>query len=215
MAKSVEQRTQELTDPSDIAGAWAGISGKFKELNAPIFKKNGDIAAVAKRYDGLTKTFLDAVEKKDDVSKIADAGGKQAAASASKIGEMKGEIDKVWADEKQSRKAAADPKTPEEIFENFDELVKVYRDVITTRKSVFDNILKLSDQYIKGLTDTRDKIKKALDASGAVLSKANAELDATEGQIRKMVVAYQKVAFAMDRRDIADAVRQLLLEFGK
>jgi chromosome segregation ATPase len=214
VARSVDQRTQELTEPSNIAGAWAGINGKFKELNAPIFKKNGDIGAVAKHYDALTKLFLDSVKKKNDVSSILEDGKKQVDAIGNKITDMKEEIDKIMLDEKNSTKTV-DPKTPEDGLEQYDEAIKAHQDATKTRKSVFDNIMRLSDSLVKSMIDTRDKAKKELDAANARLAKANVDLESAEAQIRKMVVGYQKVAFDMDRKDIADGVRQVLSEFGK
>jgi hypothetical protein len=75
MGKTREQRAKELTKPSAVRAAWGAVNAKYKELNAPIFLKLGNIAGSAKDYDDATKAFLDAVKKKGETRgscKIAD-----------------------------------------------------------------------------------------------------------------------------------------------
>ena len=44
---------------------------------------------------------------------------------------------------------------------------------------------------------------------------SNNEMNALEGQIRAAVINYQKTALDMDRKDIADEVRGLIIGFGR
>ena len=55
MAKTAEQRAKDLDAGVTwvLDTAWGDVASKFKEVNTPIFKKNGDIGALAKRYDGV------------------------------------------------------------------------------------------------------------------------------------------------------------------
>ena len=57
-------------------------------------------------------------------------------------------------------------------------------------------------------------VKKEVAAANAGLTSTNNEMNALEGQIRNAVVAYQKVAIDMDKKEIADAVRKFLGVFG-
>ena len=77
MAKSVEQRTKELVDSTTrcfLVSNWTDDTAAYaKDLNAPIFKKLGDIAGMAKRYDAAADGFIKFDKKKDESKKLFDA----------------------------------------------------------------------------------------------------------------------------------------------
>jgi chromosome segregation ATPase len=215
MASTVEQRLKDLTDPTTLASDWAGIKSGFKELDAPIFRSAGDLAGATKRYDAATKTFLDFAKKKDDAKDIFAAGAPVLQSLGAKIDDMKKEIDDTGADAATTIKEIADAKTVEDGLLNSTESIKAQQDLNKERKAIFDSLMKLYDSYLKQMIDTRDKVKAAVDAANAGLTRANADLVTLEAQIRNSVVAYQKVALSMNRKDIADAVRKLSADFGK
>jgi chromosome segregation ATPase len=215
MASTVDQRLKDLTEPSTLASDWAGIKSSFKELDAPIFRSAGDLAGATKRYDAAAKTFLDFVKKKDDAKDIFATIKPQMDSIGTKIDDMKKEIQDTGEDAATTIKKIVDPQTVEEGLQNVTEYVKAQQDLNKERKAIFDTLNKLYESYLKALIETRDKVKAALDAANAGLNRANSELVALEAQIRNAVVAYQKVAISMNRKDIADAVRKLSADFGK
>ena len=76
MARSVEQRIKELVEPNTRAYAvtnWNDSTSNFaKDLNAPIFKKSGDVASLAKKFDVAGDNFIAASKKKDDSKSLFD-----------------------------------------------------------------------------------------------------------------------------------------------
>ena len=215
MAMSVDQRQKALDEPAYVGVAWERIRGKFKELDAPIFKKAGDIGALAKRYDAASKSFIDFGKKKEDARDLFAASGKQRDGVGSKIDDLKGELDKIGPDEQKSLKSIDDPQDVDEGFKNLLETIKGQQDLNKTKKAIFDNLMRLYDSSLKLLVDLRDKVKKEIDAANAGMAKANADMNTAEAQIRSAVVSYEKTAFDMDRKEIAAEVRKLLAEFGK
>ena len=212
---SVDQRRKDMNEQAYIGVAWERIRGKFKELDAPIFKKNGDIGALAKRYDAASKSFIDFGKKKNDVRDLWGAAVKQREGVGSKIDDLLGELDKIAPDEEKSLKMIDNPSEIDDGMANLLEAIKGQQDLNKTRKAIFDNLNRLYDSSLKTMTDLRDRAKKEIDAANAGLTKANADMNNAETQIRNLVVRYEKTAFDMDRKEIADEVRKLLAEFGK
>jgi hypothetical protein len=83
------------------------------------------------------------------------------------------------------------------------------------RKVIFDRWQKVSDELVRVRTDAGANVKKAAAAAQAAMVSSNNEMNATEAQIRAMVISYQKTALDMDRKDIADEVRGLIVSFGR
>src|SRR5947209_8032359 len=77
MAKTVEQRVQELHDGVtwSVAGVWGSETAQYKkELDGPDFKSKGDIAGLASRFDTTQSKFTQNIDKKDKAKDIFDKG---------------------------------------------------------------------------------------------------------------------------------------------
>ena len=213
--KTREQRTKELTTPSAVRAAWGAINAKYKDFNAPIYLKIGNIAGRAKDYDDGTTLFLDTVKKKqDDTKKFLDDTLKQYDTQGKKIEDLKKEIDST-RDYMRAGKKLSGGAEPEDMLERIDELAKGTDDLISERQSIFDNLMKAYQAMEKLLSDARDKMEKTIDTANATLDKANKDIDAAELDIRKYVRGYYQNALDNGKKDMADAVNKLLGEFGK
>lgn len=218
MAKSVEQRAKELDDGVTwvLANVWPTETAAFqKELSAPIFKKNGDVGSLAKRFDAAQTKFDQNRQKKDDAKKFFETGEAQVDKLKTQGDGLKKELDDIIKDERASRKMIGDAEKVEDILNNWEESFKAQQDLNKERKSIFDNLMKVSEGVAKAQSDTISKVKKEVDAAKAGMNSANSELNSLEAQIRAVIVKYQATALDMDRKDIADAVRGFLHVFGK
>jgi chromosome segregation ATPase len=214
MAKTREQRTKELTKPSAVRAAWGAINAKYKEFNAPIFLKLGNIAGRAQDYDNATKAFLDAAKKKEDSKKLSADIVKQVKTVDTRVDGLNKERDSVKADEEASMKEMGGD-TPEDYLEALDNSMKKQQDVNKATQSIFDNIIKALDSRVKAMSDGYDKLEKAVNDANSALDQANKDIDAAEQDIRKFVRAYYATALDMNKKDMADAVNKLIAEFGK
>jgi hypothetical protein len=219
MAKSVEQRIKDLVEPTTrayVAKNWAQIVSSFsKELSAPIFKKLGDIAPLAKRYDAAGDTFIAAAKKKDEAKNLFNDAVAKLTKLGTEIDGLKKELDDVFKDESASLSVNKEAKTVEEYIDTWEERVKGQQDMNKMRKVVFDRWMKLSEEILRVRTDASANVKKAAAAAQAAMASSNNEMNATEAQMRAMVINYQKTALDMDRKDIADEVRGLIVSFGR
>jgi ABC-type transporter Mla subunit MlaD len=219
MAKSVEQRIKDLVEPTTrayVAKNWAQIVSSFsKELSAPIFKKLGDIAPLAKRYDAAGDTFIAAAKKKDEAKNLFNDAVAKITKLGTEIDGLKKELDDVFKDESASLSVNKEAKTVEEYIDTWEERVKGQQDMNKMRKVIFDRWMKLSEEILRVRTDASANVKKAAAAAQAAMASSNNEMNATEAQMRAMVINYQKTALDMDRKDIADEVRGLIVSFGR
>ena len=215
MAKTREQRTKELTKPSAVRAAWGAINAKYKDFNAPIFLKIGNIAGRAKDYDDATKAFLDTVKKKkDDTVKMVDELQKQWNSSSDKIDGLIKEIASTGDDATAGKKLSGGDE-PEDTLESVEEGVKIADTLLPERQSFVDNLMKAYKTRLPQASDGRDKLQKTIDTANSTLDKANKDMDSAEQDIRKFVRGYYKTALDMDKKDMADAVNKLIGEFGK
>lgn len=214
MGKTRDQRAKELTKPSAVRAAWGAVNAKYKELNAPIFLKLGNIAGRAKDYDDASKGFLDAMKKREESVKIADDCKKQLDANGKKIDDLNKELDSTKDDLEASLKVAGGGQA-EDWLETLDNSIKVQQDMNKAKETIFDNLVKAQDARLKVLTDAHDKMEKAIDSANADLDKANKDMDAAENDIRKFIRSYYATALDMNKKDMADAVNKLVTEFGK
>src|SRR6266542_6263906 len=121
MAKTVEQRVQELHDgvTLSVAGVWGSETAQFKkELDAPEFKSKGDIAGLAARFDATQSKFSQNIDKTDKAKDFFDKGdteldkiGKQWDAVFKRLGELD-------AESEASMHQKADAAKVEDILKN-------------------------------------------------------------------------------------------------
>ena len=216
MAKSVEQRTKELDIRVYLVASWTERTAAYKkELDAPIFKKLGDVAGLAKRYDAATDNFIKFDTSKDDAKNLFTDGA-TAVGKIDKLGEglIKEQADLV-KEGRSTLSLVKDATKIEDRLNNWEEVLKGQQDVNKERKAVFDRIMKLGDDRLKAITDVIGKVRKEVDAAKAGLTSTNNELNTLEAQIRSAIVNYQKTAIDMDKKEIADAVRGFLGVFGR
>ena len=218
MAKSVEQRTKELVEPTTrcfLVSNWTEVSSPYsKDLNAPIFKKLGDIAGLAKRYDAAADNFIKFDKKKDDAKKLFESGVPNVQRIGKQMEGLKKELDDIVKDEQSSLSKVKDATKVEDLLNNWEEVLKGQQDLNKERKAIFDRILKLGEEVAKSVTDVIGNVKKEVAAAKAGLTSTNNELNTLEAQIRSAVVNYQKTAIDMDKKEIAGAVRGFLGVFG-
>jgi chromosome segregation ATPase len=218
MAKTVEKRIKELVDSTTrtfLVKNWAEASSPYsKDLNAPIFKKLGDIATLAKRYDAAAETFIKFDKKKNDAIKLFDAPSSNLEKIIKQVVGLKKELEEILKDEGASTSLVKDPKKVEDHLNNWEEGLKVMQSVNKERKAIFDRIMKLGEEYAKTQTDAIGNVKKEVAVAMAGLAGSNNELNALEAQMRSAVVNYQKTAIDMDKKEIADAVRGFVNSFG-
>lgn len=219
MAKSIEQRTKELVDSTGryfVVASWdQNTSAYSKELNAPIFKKLGDIAALAKRYDAASDNFIKFDKKKGEAKKLFDPAGANLQKLVKQNDGLQKELEDIKADERNSLSILKDESKVEDAINNWEEGLKAQTDLNKLRKAIFDKSLKLGEEFAKTQSDAVANVKKEVAAATAGLTSTNNELNALEAQIRSAVVGYQKTAIDMDKKEIADAVRGFLGVFGR
>jgi DNA repair exonuclease SbcCD ATPase subunit len=214
MAKTAEQRIKDgyqKFDGPDM-GWTSTFVAKYPPLNTPIFKKNGDIGALAKRFVTVQSKFEEYDKKKEAAADLFDAGSKQLDKLDTEDEGLRKELDDINADEVAAQKAPSSSKV-EDVLHAWEEGFKALQDMIKERKGVFDRWVKLDANYAKIEADLIAKVKKEVDAAKAGLNSTNAELNSLEAEIRAVNVKYQKTALDMDRKDIADAVRKFLTVF--
>jgi chromosome segregation ATPase len=216
MAKTAEQRAKELASAAKFAGddmGWSVFVSTYPPLNTPIFKKNGDIGALAKRFVTVQSKFEEFEKKKESAADLFDAGEKQVEKMDTESGGLQKELDDIVEDESKSVKVGSSDNVEDQI-NNWEEHLKSSQDLAKERKGIFDRWMKLDANYDKVEADMIAKVKKAVSEAKAGLNSTNAELNSLEAQIRAADVKYQKTALDMSRKDIADAVRKFLAVFG-
>jgi chromosome segregation ATPase len=218
MAKSVEQRTKELVDSTGrcfAVATWDQNTAAYaKDLNAPIFKKLGDIAALAKRYDAAADNFIKFDKKKRDAKKLFDPAGANLQKLVKQNEGLLKELEEIRGDERDSLSIVKDDSKVEDAINNWEEGLKAQTDLNKLRKAIFDKMLKVGEEFAKTQSDAVSNVKKEVAAANAGLTSANNELNALEAQSRSAAVAYQKTAIDMDKKEIADGVRGFLTVFG-
>jgi chromosome segregation ATPase len=218
MAKSVEQRKKELVDSTttfSLLQTWNDILGENPDLKAPIYRNQGDIAGSAKKYDDASKKFLAADKRKKDSQKLFEGGAAQLEKLRAQNEGLKKELDDIVKDEGKSQQTVDDVKNVDDAINNWEEALKAQNDLNKERKTIYDNMAKVGENYSKALTDTVGKVKKEVAAANADFASSNTEMNALEAQIRNTVVKYQKVALDSNKKNLADAVRGILTAFGK
>ena len=217
MAKSVDQRKKELVDSTttfSLLEWWNNILGENADLKAPIYRNQGDIAGLAKKYDEGAKKFLAADKRKKDSQKLFEGGMAQLEKLRAQNEGLKKELDDIVKDEGKSQQIA-DVKDVDDAINNWEEALKAQNDLNKERKTIYDNMAKVGENYSKALTDATGKVKKEVAAANADFASSNNEMNALEAQIRNIVVKYQKVAIDSNKKNLADAVRGILTAFGK
>jgi len=217
MTKTVDQREKDLKDGPTyvVVSAWEqAISGVENDLKAKIFLKSGNVAALADRYDKLQSEFnknrdkkREAVEHFEDVQDPLEKIDKEIA------GLMK-ELSDIAKDESASVKKQTS-EDPQAVITQWENYFRASQDQDKATKAVFDRWTKLNGTYEKTLSDTIAKVKKEVAAAQAGLNSTNSQLNALEGEMRKVVGAYQNTATDMNRQDIASKVRSFLAIFAK
>ena len=219
MAKSVEQRTKELVEPTTrayLVSNWNEATSAYsKDLNAPIFKKLGDIAGLAKRYDAAADNFIKFDRKKDDAKKLFDSGFPNVEKPGKQLQGLNKELEDIVKDETASLSKVKNASKAEDLLNDWEEALKGQQDLNKERKAIFDRMLKLGEDVAKARADVIASVKKEIDAAKAGLTSTNNELNTLEAQIRSAVINYQKTAIDMDKKEIADAVRGFLSVFGR
>jgi archaellum component FlaC len=218
MAKSVERRVKELVEPTTrayLVTNWnQSTSAYTKELNAPIFKKLGDVGALCKRYDVAADNFIKFDKKRDEAKKLFETAFTSLEKIRKQSDGLNKELDEIVADEAASISTIKDASKVDDVLHNWEEGLKAQQDLNKTRKVIFDKKGKLGEDFAKCQADAISSVKKEVEAAKAGMNSTNNELNTLEAQIRSIVVGYQKTAIEMDKREIADAVRGVLSSFG-
>ena len=214
MAKSVEQRTKELVEPTTkvvLVSTWNDIVAECgKDLGAPIFKKLGDIAGMCKRDN-----FIKYDKKRDDARKLLDTPNATMAKLAKQNAGLKQELVDIGNDMDGTLSLVKDAQKIEDILNNWEEALKSQLEINKERKAITDKMAKVCEEYAKCQADGVSGITKEVTAAKALMTSTNNELNTLESQIRTADVAYQKTAIDMDKKEIADKVRSLLNCFGR
>src|SRR4051812_1283610 len=112
MAKSIEQRTKQLVDSTGrtfLAKNWVDNTSAYsKDLNAPIFKKLGDIAGMTKRYDAAADNFIKFDKQKGDSKKLFLTASPKLDGLHKQRDGLKKELDEIAKDEASSLSIAKD-----------------------------------------------------------------------------------------------------------
>jgi archaellum component FlaC len=217
MTKTVEQREKDLTEGVTwvVATAWSqAVSKVQKDLNAPIFVKSGNVAALADRYDKLQNEFNRNLGKKKAAVDLFGASESQLDKMDKETTGLLKEITDIANDESASvkKQGSGDPQA---VITEWENSLKACQGQSKANKAVFDRWMKLDANYEKVMSDAIGKVKKEFAAAQAGLNGTNNQLNALEGEMRRAVGAYQNTATEMDRQDIAAAVRSFLAIFAK
>jgi chromosome segregation ATPase len=217
MTKTADQREKDLKDGPTwvVVTAWSqAISGVQKDLNAPIFLKSGNVGALADRYDKLQSEFNKNREKKSAAVDLFDTTNGQLDKIEKEVDGLAKEIGAIAKDENASVKTQTSDD-PQAVITEWENTLKASQDQDKATKVVFDRWTKLNANYDKVMSDAIAKVKKDVAAAQAGLNSTNTQLNALEGEMRKVVGAYQNTATEMNRQDIASAVRGFLAIFAK
>ena len=217
MTKTVDQREKDLKEGVTwvVVTAWTdAISGVKKDLNAQIFLKSGNVGALADRYDKLQSEFNKNREKKSGTVDAFDTARSQLEKIDKEIDALEKQISDITKDENASVKAQKSDD-PQAVITEWENNLRAGQDGDKALKSVFDQWTKLNNSYEKLLSDTIAKVKKDVAAAQGGMASVNTQLNALEGEMRKVVGVYQNTATEMNRQDIASAVRSFLAIFAK
>jgi archaellum component FlaC len=217
MTKTAEQREKDLKEGVTwvVVSAWSDAIAKVqKDLNAPIFLKSGNVGALADRYDKLQSEFNKNREKKEAATDLFDASADQLDKIEKELEGLAKELDDIAKDENASIKPRKSDD-PQAVITEWENTLKAGQGQSKAEKAVFDRWTKLDANYEKVVSDAIAKVKKEVATAQAGLNSANSQLNALEGEMRKVVGAYQNTATEMNRQDIAAAVRSFLAIFAK
>lgn len=217
MTKTAEQREKDLKDGPTwvVVTAWSNaVSGVKKDIGAKIFLKSGNVEALADRYDKLQNEFNKNREKKTAAIDLFDPASAQLDKLDKEIAALDKELEDIVKDENASIKVQKSDD-PQAVITEWENTLKASQDGDKAQKAVFDRWTKVNATYDKVIADTLAKVKKEMAAAQAGLNSTNSQLNALEGEMRKVVGLYQNTATEMDRQDIASAVRSFLAIFAK
>jgi hypothetical protein len=217
MTKTAEQREKDLKEGVTwvVVTAWEqAISGIENDLKAKIFMKSGNVGALADRYDKLQSEFNKHRDKKAEAVDLFEKAGDDITKSRKEYGDLLKEISDISKDESASvpEQKSDDPEAVIAAWENF---LKATQGTDKAQKAVFARWEKLDASNEKTISDTVAKVKKEVAAAQTGMNSVNSQLNALEGEMRKVVGAYQNTATDMNRQDIASKVRGFLAIFAK
>jgi hypothetical protein len=214
MPKTADQRLNDIAKGGTWAFAdnWTTMTSTIqKDLSAPIFKRDGDVAGMAKRLDVAQAKFKEFRDKKENARKLFDTS--QLLKFEAQEADLRKELDDIQMDASQTIKSTAGG-TVDDMMESWEEALKATQDEAKERKAVFDNWIKADAAACKTMSDIIGKVHKEITAANDGLKSTNAELNSLEAEVRAAIVRYEKTALDMNRKDIADKVRKYLTVFS-
>jgi hypothetical protein len=216
MTKTVDQREKDMKGVTwNMVTAWEeAVSKVQKDLNAPIFLKNGNVGVLAARFDKLQVEFNKSREKKNGATDLFGATKDELTKGGKERADLLKEIGDIATDENASVKRIGSDAA-QDLIPEWENLLRASQDKGKAQKAVFDRWMKTNANSEKVITDVVAKVKKEVAAAQGELSSTNSQLNGLESEMRKVVGAYQNVATDMNRQDIASAVRSFLAIFAK
>jgi chromosome segregation ATPase len=212
MTKTVEQRDKDAANAESLTNAWAAATLKFqKDLAAPIFSKSGNVGALVIRYDKLQDEFAKNRNRKAAATDLIKPVSEKLAKAKKELEDLLKELTDAANDERATIKDTADDA--DAALAQGESYLKALQELDKADKAVFDRWTKVNANREKLVSDANAQMKKELTAAKAGMASANTQLNASEGEIRKVVGSYNATATDMNRQDIASAVRGFLAAF--
>jgi hypothetical protein len=197
--KTFMEREYELARRfKSAASEWGkAISGFEKDLKAPIFLKNGNVAALASAYDALQQKFVSEIKKmdaaRDDFAELVKQVEDRAAAKA--VSQKR--LYDIVGDANALLQRYPDKADQIAIWETW---FKDVEDGQKQEKAVFDQWTKLSANIETVISAAIAKAKK--DRGSQEIGATNDQLNALEKRMRDMVAAYSNTATSINGQDI-------------
>jgi archaellum component FlaC len=171
MAKTSADRSKTLTDgPTwSLETDWGIKTGKYqKDLSAPIFKAKGNMVAFAHDFDVAQNKFEAAMHNKNGTTDIYDTAQGELEKLEAQMGSLDKQIEDIANDESASIKPIANAKSVEDVTKNWENWLKVNQSMDKQAKSLFDNQMKLYQNYTKKIADTIAQVKKEAAAQQSI-----------------------------------------------
>jgi len=196
---------------TSVASEWRkAISGFEKDLKAPVFLKNGNVAALASQYDALQQKFIGEMKKmaaaSDDFADLVKQVEQRRAAKDVLQKKLDGIVGGANA--------------PLDHYPDINDLIAIwetwFKDVQRghkEEKAVFDQWTKLSANIETVIAAAIATAKR--DRGSEDIGATNDQLNALEKRMQDTAAAYSNTATSINRQDIASAMRKFLAVLAK
>jgi hypothetical protein len=215
MGKSISDRMNGAPD-----AVWAKLKGKYKALSGPQFKP--DVTPILNAYHGNFQKYVDLLSEKAKLKTMLDDYMAKSNEMSQKISKLLDDLDKVQSDDTKAmqdngakiKAFSGDPKAdldpPNQGLQSY---LDAYTNVVTMRKAIWDQVVKIGEQKIAMNKKMRDDFKTKADLVTNGVKKLEEDAQKQESQAKAILTNYQKVAVQIDHEEWVSEIAAVAAEF--